>query len=690
MFASISPGAVIKVSSVFGPQASLFDDPSYKGSTSFNRALFRQPSLRAEVFFAWPVIIIVMFASYVPWFALLWLLTNNTVFIHPYLNAIESDIYWFADPERVMLHAVSRSSCYRPAFNSYYSLNNAFALAYHIGRHFITLLTSGLPELLERNKQQSNTNDVPNVSTSISPLDTASLFAPQATQSTTPPPVQAHRVRCGLRAPHPLDDTPRSLYPGRVRHVTQADLGNAALKVEGSVLSGMKVLGGIAYSAAKARDAPTSPIERSEEGRAHSATCSFRRTAAVVEGVEGSVDGRWIAVGSKKQTAHVSPSVCIGARRIAGAILRDEYGICTKLIANLSFAMAVAIPSETSLPANLLPPATYTRSAPTSVQSTPVMHAELPSPRHLKRPTDIVEKVHRGLALGTNLPFRLPSAAPQSYCQALASPVAWERPHLAFGATGPIWIAAARLREQHGGDTKITTIELGVKELKKHGVLLTRERGWRRRAVRERGQPAGVRGSCEGDGGYMGGRRRERRGARDESLTAVLDRAVHHYPQAEVLWLMSAKETWLTGDVSAAPAVNLEAENEELGVARELLICARTVADTERVHITLKTGNEEAKKDVEEVTRRSPMWAAFSIPAAIGFRAVQCLDSRNPVSTQRTLRPTLMVRIGNPARCVTAFERQDIERHLRTMQTDVVCEGLARRKPTTTESHKIP
>jgi pre-mRNA-processing factor 6 len=75
-----------------------------------------------------------------------------------------------------------------------------------------------------------------------------------------------------------------------------------------------------------------------------------------------------------------------------------------------------------------------------------------------------------------------------------------------------------------------------------------------------------------------------------------------HCPQAEVLWLMAAKEKWLAGDVPAArevlersfvanpeseqiwlAAVKLEAENGEFGVARELLIRARTVADTERV-----------------------------------------------------------------------------------------------------------
>lgn len=78
---------------------------------------------------------------------------------------------------------------------------------------------------------------------------------------------------------------------------------------------------------------------------------------------------------------------------------------------------------------------------------------------------------------------------------------------------------------------------------------------------------------------------------------------MHYCPQAEVLWLMAAKEKWLAGDVPAArevlerafvanpeseqiwlAAVKLEAENGELGVARELLIRARTVADTERVN----------------------------------------------------------------------------------------------------------
>ena len=87
-----------------------------------------------------------------------------------------------------------------------------------------------------------------------------------------------------------------------------------------------------------------------------------------------------------------------------------------------------------------------------------------------------------------------------------------------------------------------------------------------------------------------------------ESLDAILNLAVVHCAQAEVLWLMAAKEKWLAGDVPAVcevleqafianleseqiwlAAVKLEAENGELEVVRVLLIHARTVADTQWV-----------------------------------------------------------------------------------------------------------
>ncbi|XXG85541.1 hypothetical protein AAC387_Pa11g0600 [Persea americana] len=44
-----------------------------------------------------------------------------------------------------------------------------------------------------------------------------------------------------------------------------------------------------------------------------------------------------------------------------------------------------------------------------------------------------------------------------------------------------------------------------------------------------------------------------------ESLDALLKKAVTYRPQAEVLWLMGAKEKWLAGDVPAARDILQEA-----------------------------------------------------------------------------------------------------------------------------------
>ncbi|KAI9004399.1 PRP1 splicing factor, N-terminal-domain-containing protein [Hyaloraphidium curvatum] len=87
-----------------------------------------------------------------------------------------------------------------------------------------------------------------------------------------------------------------------------------------------------------------------------------------------------------------------------------------------------------------------------------------------------------------------------------------------------------------------------------------------------------------------------------ESLEELLQRAVGYCPQAEVLWLMAAKEKWLGGDVAGArvilaeafranpdsediwlAAVKLESENGEVERARTLLTRAREQASTRRV-----------------------------------------------------------------------------------------------------------
>ncbi|KAJ7228908.1 PRP1 splicing factor, N-terminal-domain-containing protein [Mycena pura] len=171
-----------------------------------------------------------------------------------------------------------------------------------------------------------------------------------------------------------------------------------------------------------------------------------------------------------------------------------------------------------------------------------------------------------------------------------------------------IWIAAGRLLEQEapqaGSDRDAElavvdkTIVAGVRELRRHQVLLTREQ-WLKEA--ERCEIEGSPRTCEaivkatigmdveeedrldtwvGDAeaaeakGMVGtarailaealrvfpGRKSlwiraaelEKSHGTRESLGAILGRAVEHCPQAEVLWLMAAKEQWMAGDVPAA------------------------------------------------------------------------------------------------------------------------------------------
>ncbi|EKM52026.1 uncharacterized protein PHACADRAFT_31805 [Phanerochaete carnosa HHB-10118-sp] len=177
-----------------------------------------------------------------------------------------------------------------------------------------------------------------------------------------------------------------------------------------------------------------------------------------------------------------------------------------------------------------------------------------------------------------------------------------------------IWIAAGRLMEQQATlperseeernkelDAVDTIIERGVRNLRQHQVLLTREQ-WLKEA--EKCEEDGSPRTCEaiikatvamdveeedrldtwtGDAeaaesrGRIGTARAilayalrvfpdkrslwrraadlERTHGTRDSLVAILERAVHHVPQAEVLWLMWAKEKWLARDVPAAREV---------------------------------------------------------------------------------------------------------------------------------------
>ncbi|KAJ7022218.1 acetyl-CoA synthetase-like protein [Mycena alexandri] len=106
--AVVNTRAVIPDDAVYGPHASSRDAPAPSGFSAYNRPMITQPNLLLKIFVAWPVIFLVYFISYIPWFAAVWVMINQTDIIKVDLNALESVVEWFATPERVLYHAVSR------------------------------------------------------------------------------------------------------------------------------------------------------------------------------------------------------------------------------------------------------------------------------------------------------------------------------------------------------------------------------------------------------------------------------------------------------------------------------------------------------------------------------------------------------------------------------------------------------
>ncbi|KAF8957111.1 AMP-dependent synthetase and ligase [Flammula alnicola] len=104
----LSPGCDVPDGSVYGPHASSYDEPSPKSYAAYNRTLQRKPMWYLQILVAWPIILIVTFISYIPWIVAIFAMVSETKISNPGLNALESVIYWFSDPRRVLYHAVSR------------------------------------------------------------------------------------------------------------------------------------------------------------------------------------------------------------------------------------------------------------------------------------------------------------------------------------------------------------------------------------------------------------------------------------------------------------------------------------------------------------------------------------------------------------------------------------------------------
>uniref|UniRef100_A0A0W0FS65 Putative AMP-dependent synthetase and ligase n=1 Tax=Moniliophthora roreri TaxID=221103 RepID=A0A0W0FS65_MONRR len=104
----ISPGAVIPDSTVWGPHSSSFDQPLARSFGAYNRTSFVEPHWILQLLVAWPIIFVVRVASYIPWFACLWLMIDQAIVLRDGLSSLVSVIYWFAAPQRVTFHVVAR------------------------------------------------------------------------------------------------------------------------------------------------------------------------------------------------------------------------------------------------------------------------------------------------------------------------------------------------------------------------------------------------------------------------------------------------------------------------------------------------------------------------------------------------------------------------------------------------------
>ena len=107
-YTQLAPGTVIEDGQVLGPHASSYDNPSDASYATYNRAAVPRP----HGFFTWVAICAFLtlfkFVTYIPWFAAIYIMIRETVFRRAGLNNLESVIWWFANPQRVLWHAVAR------------------------------------------------------------------------------------------------------------------------------------------------------------------------------------------------------------------------------------------------------------------------------------------------------------------------------------------------------------------------------------------------------------------------------------------------------------------------------------------------------------------------------------------------------------------------------------------------------
>ncbi|OJT02767.1 hypothetical protein TRAPUB_6623 [Trametes pubescens] len=106
-YTNISPGAIIPEGAVYGPHSSSFDEPSPDDYDTLNRTEAPEPHFLMKLLIAFPIIFVVLFISYIPWFSALAGLLTQTIGSDG-LSDLQAIIRWFASPTRIGWHVLAR------------------------------------------------------------------------------------------------------------------------------------------------------------------------------------------------------------------------------------------------------------------------------------------------------------------------------------------------------------------------------------------------------------------------------------------------------------------------------------------------------------------------------------------------------------------------------------------------------
>lgn len=107
-YTQIAPDTAIADGQVYGPHASSYDEPADASYAMYNSATVPRPKGFFTMLGIYVLLGIIKFVTYIPWFTALYIMVQETIVKVQGLNSLESVIYWFADPERVLWHAVGR------------------------------------------------------------------------------------------------------------------------------------------------------------------------------------------------------------------------------------------------------------------------------------------------------------------------------------------------------------------------------------------------------------------------------------------------------------------------------------------------------------------------------------------------------------------------------------------------------